>query len=206
MSKTLRDATLALAGIFQAAALVKQVAHDGYTDSEAFAASIHSLFETHPETTEAVYGGTANLQLGLKTLSEQLSTTGKRPDHEIMRYSLSVMILARKLSKHEHLMDVIVKGIERARTQAGHFGPVHDNVIANLAGIYVETVSLMQPRIIVNGAHGHLSHAQVANKVRALLLAAIRSVILWRQCGGSRWQLLFKRRMITAEATRLLGV
>src|SRR3569623_1691456 len=51
----------------------------------------------------------------------------------------------------------------------------------------------------------HLSHPDVANKVRTLLLAAIRSAVLWRQCGGNRWQLIFGRRKIIDTARALLG-
>jgi high frequency lysogenization protein len=77
--------------------------------------------------------------------------------------------------------------------------------LANLAGCYSETISTLSPRIVVLGEHGHLSNPDVANTVRALLLAAIRSAVLWRQCGGNRLQLLFGRRKLIAEAQRLLS-
>lgn len=207
MSQTLRDATLALAGVFQAATLVRDTAHEGRCDRDAYAASIESLFVTEPDTTASVYGGIGGVHFGLRALLAQLAPQDSRPDSDITRYALSTMILSRKLLRKRERMDIIVKGIERARLQGTHFDdPLHDNVIANLADIYVNTVSPLQPRIIVNGAHGHLSHAHIANRVRALLLAAIRSVVLWRQCGGTRWQLVFKRRAITTEARNLLGV
>src|SRR3569623_1381139 len=57
----------------------------------------------------------------------------------------------------------------------------------------------------VIGAQGLLSLPDVANKVRTLLLAAIRSAVLWRQCGGNRWQLIFGRRKIIDTARALLG-
>jgi len=37
-----------------------------------------------------------------------------------------------------------------------------------------------------------------------LLLAGIRATLLWRQCGGSRWKLLFFRKKIQDEAKFLL--
>jgi len=45
----------------------------------------------------------------------------------------------------------------------------------------------------------------VINKIRALLLAGIRSAMLWRQCGGSRWRFIFFRRKIQREAEFLLS-
>ena len=44
-----------------------------------------------------------------------------------------------------------------------------------------------------------------ANKVRAILLAGIRAAVLWTQCGGSRWQVLFKRSALLLETEKLLA-
>lgn len=205
MNKTTHNSTLALAGIFQACNLVKQIANDGQCAQEAFNHTIGSIFITDPETPEEVYGGLSGVRPGLTTLLAQLDA-GTKPDPDIMRYALSIMVLTRRLMKDKKRMPLVIEGIERAKSQAEHFSNTHDNVIANLAGIYVDAVSTLQPRILVNGAHGHLSHANIANKVRALLFAGIRSAVLWRQCGGNRWQLIFKRRMVAREAQRLLSV
>jgi high frequency lysogenization protein len=45
----------------------------------------------------------------------------------------------------------------------------------------------------VTGNPTYLQNTATADKVRALLLAGIRAAILWRQVGGQRWHLLFKR-------------
>jgi high frequency lysogenization protein len=57
---------------------------------------------------------------------------------------------------------------------------------------------------MVNGEHNHLSNPDNANKIRAFLLAAMRSAVLWSQCGGSRWQIMFKRKVFTTEADKIL--
>ncbi len=41
-------------------------------------------------------------------------------------------------------------------------------------------------------------------KIRALLLAGIRSSVLWRQMGGSRLQFIFSRQKIKKTAEKLL--
>jgi len=38
----------------------------------------------------------------------------------------------------------------------------------------------------------------VVSEVRAILLAAVRSAVLWRQCGGSLWDFLLRRRDLLA--------
>jgi high frequency lysogenization protein len=203
MIRSMSDATLALAGVFQAAWLVKEIAHRGSVRTELFETSIHSLFETDPPSTEAVFGGRDRLATGLRLLREQLGGGEASRDVETTKYVLAVMHLERKLVRNGRLMERLRVGIERARIQAGHFSFTHDNVVAALADLYVNTVSTLTPRIIVSGQHGHLSNPANANKVRALLLAAMRSAVLWRQNGGSRLQLVFKRRQFAGEAARL---
>ncbi|HLR87578.1 MAG TPA: DUF489 family protein, partial [Wenzhouxiangella sp.] len=40
--------------------------------------------------------------------------------------------------------------------------------------------------------------------VRAILLAGLRSAILWHQVGGRQWQLIFRRGKMLQEARSLL--
>jgi high frequency lysogenization protein len=49
-----------------------------------------------------------------------------------------------------------------------------------------------------------LSNDKNASRIRALLLAGLRSAILWRQCGGTRWSILFNRKRYENESTLLL--
>ena len=202
---SITDRTLALAGIFQAASLVQQLAEKGSADPEAFQTSIRSIFEVNPPSSEAIFGGVAGVRLGLQGLLEHLS--GKQIPHkaQIVKYAIGVLYLERQLAKKPDMLQRIGDGIERARLQSEHFSMTHSNVLANLAGCYSDTVSTLTPRIIVSGEQGHLSNPEVANAVRSLLLAAIRSAVLWRQCGGNRLQLLFGRRKLLAEAQRLLN-
>jgi high frequency lysogenization protein len=73
-----------------------------------------------------------------------------------------------------------------------------------LGQLYKDTVSQLSPRIIINGEQQHLSNENNASRIRALLLAGLRSAILWRQCGGSRLSLLFNRKRYETETHLLL--
>lgn len=203
MARTLDDATLALAGVFQSAWLVNEVALRGRVPSEPFAAVIEAIFMVDAPDTPSVYGGIARLETGLGLLVRHLG--GKPPEEEmqIVRYVLAVLHLERKLIRNRRLMGVLGAGVTRIQGQAAHFSTTHENVIAALADLYVNTVSTLTPRIIVGGEQGHLGQSANANRVRALLLAAMRSAVLWRQNGGTRLQLLFRRRQIAAAAQRL---
>ena len=203
MTANTEHGVIALAGIFQASALVNDIACHGMADSEAVEASIRSIFDTDPADTPSVYGGRAGVRRGLTTLIEQLSVAEKR-NIELTRYVISIIVLERKLSRLPAMLDAIASGISRTRQQLEHFPMLHDNIMASLADIYINTISKLTPRIIVRGEHGHLANPNNASKVRALLLAGIRAAVLWRQCGGNRWQLLLKRRQIAATAQQLV--
>lgn len=206
MSHTSEDRTLALAGVFQAAHLVQEIARKGTADSRDFEATIASLFITNPPNAAAVYGGVRGVNPGLKRLRVQLGADNSQPrDLELTRYTVAILYLERQLAKRPAMLQKIAEGIEKARTQSEHFSQTHSNVIASLAGLYSDTISNLNPRIIVSGEQGYLSNPDNANKVRALLLAAIRSAVLWRQCGGSRLQLMFGRSKMVREAGELLG-
>lgn len=203
MSQTWTDRTLALAAVFHTAALVQTIARQGTVPPSEFTILIDSIFCTDPPNTLAVYGGHAHhLKRGLTLLWEQLSGRTAR-DPEITSYIVALLHLERQLSKRPGMIEELTTGIERAKIQATHFDTTHSNVIANLAGLYAATISTLQPRILVNGEPNHLSNTENANKIRALLLAGIRAAVLWRQCGGRRWQLLFQRGSLIREARQL---
>lgn len=207
MQHTDRDRAIALAGIFQAAHLVHQVAYTGMLDQQSLETSIGSLFKIDAATPEAVFGNAGKLSLGYKSLLTQLGgsnyNTSKPRNIDITKYVISIAVLERKLAKRRDLLKKIADGIEDTQQQLEHFGMTHDNTLAKLAHIYTETISTLKPRIMVNGEHQHISNPNQANKIRALLLAGIRAAVLWRQCGGNRWQLLLKRNIVLKEIDRL---
>ena len=201
MSHAANEKILALAGIFQATRLVQNVATTNSVDEAAFETSLKSILEIDPPNTLAVYGGnTEGLTLGLKLLQEQFGEEAGKRDMELTKYIVTIMHLTGKLTKDKQMLSTLSNGIERVRAQTDHYPITHENVIAGIADIYVNTISNIKPRIIVNGEQGYLSNPDNANKVRALLLAAIRSTILWHQCGGTRLQLMFKRKFIAQNA------
>lgn len=199
-----RNRVLALTGVVNAAHLVKQLAWKGTVNQDEFATCIYSIFQTHAPTVPAVYGETRHLIPGVQELIKLLTDTKAPKDPEIARYTISLLHLERLLQKKPAMLNVIQRGIERAKNQAQHFTNTHENVIANLAGIYTDTLSTFKFRIHVSGESTHLSNHYNVNKVRATLMAGIRSAVLWRQLGGSRWQLVFGKRTLLEDANALL--
>lgn len=207
MSYQDQDRMLAFAGIYQAAALVHQLATQGKSDTDALTATLNSLFVENPETTEAVFGGFAGLTLGMRTLKTQMngSAPNEQRNMQLTQYVIGMIALENKLSKQPELVDRLFKKLSVPESQRKHFGLLHDNTLAGIALIYTDIVSQMHPKIMVRGSHGYLSQPAIANRIRAVLLAGIRSAFLWKQVGGSRWQLLFKRASYLRAADHCLA-
>ena len=196
--------TLALAGVFQAAFLVKQLAWKGIINNEDLSTCVHSVFETNPAKVMDVYGETRNLTNGLQALINLFSDSKSTKDQEIARYTLSLLHLERLLIKKPAIISILQRGVERAKSQANHFGPTHENVIANLASVYTDTLSTFKFRIHVSGESTYLSNNNTINKVRVILLAGVRSAVLWRQLEGSRLQLVFGKKALVQDAKYIL--
>ena len=145
------------------------------------------------------------MRLGLQTLIDQMGSVDKNRDMELTRYMVMILHLEHKLSKNRTMLAEIRKGIDLANSQAEYFNLSHTNVIASLANLYQNTISTLQPRIMVTGKPEILSDTENANLIRALLLAAIRSAVAWHQCGGGRLQLMFQRKRIVSVANDLLA-
>lgn len=204
MSGSLNDQTIALAGVCQAANLVQQIAHNGQCSEASLETCIRSLFATDPATTLDVYGGDLpDIREGLVTLASILSQQSKQQDIEVLRYVLNLIHLESKLNRRSDMLDVIGSRIDQARHTASHFGYTHSNLISNLASVYADTISTFRLRIQVSGNPAVLQRDENAAKVRALLLAGIRSAVLWRQTGGRRWQLIFNRKKVIENARHL---
>ncbi len=195
MAKNYYDITLALAGVCQAARLVQQLAHQGHCDSDALHVSLNSIIDLDPESTLAVFGGSeANLRLGLETLLGVLNTSSRQGlNAELTRYTLSLMVLERKLAASKGAMDTLGNRIAGLHRQLEHFDLQSETLLSAMAGIYVDVISPLGPRIQVTGSPAVLQSPQVQAKVRSALLAGIRAAVLWHQVGGGRLQLMFSR-------------
>lgn len=196
--------TLALAGVFRAAALVNILANEGAISTEELRISIESIFDTDPEDVVHVFGEINNLSLGFQTLLNQLGKDSQHRDMDIARYVVSMLFLERQLMKNPAMLETLSTGVELASRQSEHFSTTHENVIANLADLYTRTISEIGPRIMVNGEQSYLETTAISNKIRTVLLAGIRSAVLWQQLGGRRWHIIFNRRRYLKHAENYL--
>ncbi|MBI3561482.1 MAG: high frequency lysogenization protein HflD [Gammaproteobacteria bacterium] len=201
--KNLHDKTLALAGVFQATALVHQIATQGQCDDADMSIAVRSILMLDPPTTLAVFGSETNLQRGLHTLVVQLGDSNQARTLQIARYVITLLHLERKLASQPGVKQTLRERLARCQQQVELYGATHDNVLANLADIYAATISQLPPKLIVIGNESHLTHPKLTARIRTQLLAGIRAAVLWTQVGGNRWQILWNRKAIVQHAREL---
>jgi high frequency lysogenization protein len=199
-SKPTSEQAIALAAVFHCCELVSQLANNGEASSEDMAMCMGALLNQNPDSLSQLYGPVSGLTLGMKAM-QRLFNDGNQGQTEIMRYVISILYLARKLSSDKNMLNKIASGIENAERQAQHFSITHDNVYANIASLYQDTVSTLRLRIQVSGSSGFLQQPAVASRIRCLLFAAIRSAFLWQQLGGKRIHLAFYRKRLAGLLT-----
>lgn len=196
MTTQWHNQVIALAGLVQAISTMDELARTGYLRTPAFETAVNSLFELTSDTAESVFGSVNNLQQGVEILIALLSNPRDHRLTSVAGYCLGIFHLQKRFIKNSAMVRTVSGRLEKARHQVQHFGPTHDNVIANLAEIYQTTISTFPFRIQVVGEQQYLQQQRVANQVRTLLLAAIRAATLWRQMGGSRWSMLWHKKKL----------
>ena len=202
----IQNQSLALAGVFQAATLVNMLSINGKLDQRALDCSYHSLFTF--ESTEAmeIFGGLENLQVGMNTLNDQLSGQEGFIDKSVAYYVLSMLKIASRLKSNNKMASQIFNSLQSIQTLATEFEQNNDNIYKKIDGLYQDTISHLRPRIMVQGDQNYLTNDYNARKIRVLLLAGIRSAVLWHQLGGKKWYLLiFRKRFLRSIQGFLLS-
>ncbi len=197
-SKPTHEQAVALAAVFQACHLVDQLANTGGASSQEVKVSMAALLNQSPQSIEDLYGSEQALETGMNAmtllLDEYQGTELFAPITLV--YTLSVLSIERQLNSRPVMLKAVAEGIENANRQALHFSVVHDNVLANIASLYQQTLSTLRQRIQVKGNAMYLQQPGVAERIRCMLFAAVRSAHLWRQLGGKRYHLVLYRKAL----------
>ncbi|KRG78897.1 lysogenization protein HflD [Stenotrophomonas ginsengisoli] len=203
MSLTIDDRILALAGMAQALQQVRRIADTGQSDSRVVATAINSVLRIDAPSVEAVYGERQAVAPGLRLLHNQFS--GQNQDKALGKLALAVLQVERRFAATPACMQAVAKGIAPIAQQAERLGDAaHPDVMAAVGALYADTLSQLRPRVMVQGNPHYLAQAGVVAEIRALLLAAVRSAMLWRQAGGNYWDFLFFRARMIAAVERAL--
>jgi high frequency lysogenization protein len=191
-----KDQTIALTGLYQSLALVQNIAWEGDTNHSCMIPTIESILKLNPDQFIDVYGSTNNLQLGIQTLKSALQNKSEKHAVERTRYAINLMYLASKFATNPTAFSALGSQIERVSNQYESVADSFDDITQDLGELYREHISPLGPKVIIEGDPVYLKMGQNASKIRALLLAGIRSIVLWKQAGGKRWTLLLGRKSL----------
>lgn len=195
---------LAFAAMCQCAQLVHNIARTGTIDKQQWQVCVNSLVITDPDNATDIYGSSADLFLGFKTLISQLSDNDAR-SMEVTKYVAGLIALERKLMKSPKSLAMMSQRVDQVKRQLHHFTVDDPAVIANFASIYSDIISPLGSKIQISGVPEQLQQKIVQEKIRALLLAGVRAAVLWRQMGGKRRHLLLARKELVKNAQQQLN-
>lgn len=185
---------LALAGMAQALKQVRRVAETGQADASVLSTALDSVFRIDATSPADVYGGRDAVVPGLMLLRDYFGNQGSDP--LLPKLGLAVVQLERRFIQDSVVSGEVHHGILEIKPKADELGHTHPEVLAALGALYADTVSHLRPKVMVQGNPHYLGQANVVAEIRAVLLASLRSAVLWRQMGGSLWDFLLRRQQM----------
>ena len=199
-----RNITLSLAGVFQAAQQVNNLATIGQADDRIIEPLIASLLKLDADSCEDVYGNTSNLKPGLRLIDAQLRVGASGKSANLGRYVASMLNIERQLNRSPEMQSVIATRIVQIKRLNSDVSLTDESIIHPIAELYKDTISTLQLRIQVVGDQKILEQSEIQDKVRCCLFCGLRSAVLWRQVGGKRRQLILNRKQLIRSAEDLL--
>lgn len=206
--------TIALAALFQACQQIQRVAYTGYMDDHAAACLLKALIVTDPQTVEDIYNP-GQLLTGFKQLIESFGSSASDKTSqtiEITRNALKVISLEANIERNSKVYNRMGSEIDRLKEVMIQDNPdfmsaepstvLTPENLKEFSSIYQSLISPNFDKLIIYGEERFLRESENQEKIRSLLLAAIRAVVLWRQVGGRRRFLIFRRKAILACARK----
>lgn len=200
--------TVALSAMTQCAQLVVSLATTGKADKAQMAACLDTLFVLNPDNTGQIYPNLSLFNSGLTAVERSLGPNGMQELGEAVPYVLGMTVLQQQLGKKKSMQDLVRRRLPLLNKSSeilpeDNDDPLARHDIVGLARLYQDTISKLSYRIHVKGDIECLKQQAVADQIRALLLAGIRSAMLWQQLGGRRWHLFFYKKRIRESAIRV---
>lgn len=218
----------ALAGLCQAAACVQQLAHRGQvTPAEAINPLVSSVLAINAASIENIYATDTNysiaanhnadhntdqhstnpghnpLHIGLQIFINQFAGKGAK-DQQQVELVINMLRLERILNGNSKALNELAAGLTQVARQKNDFNVANYRIMENLAGLYSGIIGPLARPILVKGKPDMLKQQAIQNQIRTLLLAGIRSAVLWRQVGGKKRHILFHRSAMVQAAKSLL--
>lgn len=212
----IKGETMALGALFQCCGQITRVASTGYFDELAASCVLRAMLVTDPKTLEDIYDP-PQLATGLRLMLEALGNSPGDKTREIIditKIAFKIIALELSIERSAGVFARMGGEIDRIRALAGQEDPnctapdcrivLKQDYVREYAVLYQSLISPNFTKLIIYGEAAVLSRTENQEKIRALILAGIRAALLWRQEGGRRRWLFFRRKAILDYARNLL--
>ena len=184
-----------LAALYQSCNAISRIAWEGKYDNEEFSPLIKSILDVNSDDPLSIYEEPTLLKSGFEFLKKQVIDDIFTRSSETRRYISSIKNLVRRIDTSNIIDDQFRKNIDRLNEIKRE--KTIDDLVLEIGQLYIDTFSKVEPRIVISGDNQYLKVDLNAARIRTALMAAIRSVYLWKSCNGSDFKFfLFKKRYI----------
>ena len=187
---------ISLSALLHSSYLVNKISTTGQNCSNEAEMLIRSIYTTDTFEAKSIYKNYNELHDGYVILKKILTRNTDIPLITMQKYALNMILIQKNINKINDLKYLIRKKIDNYQENSMMATNLGD-LITYTEEIYVECIGIIRPRVVVSGKKEYLE--ENSSLIRALLLSGIRAAFLWDYYGGSKWQLMFRRKEILSK-------
>ena len=183
---------------------VQQIAWKAHYDYPTIDLCLNSLFARNPDTYSEIFGSVNQLRPGLILLRTSFTDKHDKQALERARYMVNLMMISKTFKENNALGKQVGTTLSLLDEAANHLSDQRDYVIERIAQLYQNTISPLNPRVIVYGDPQILKDDANAAAIRAMLFAGLRCALLWYQAGGNQLNLLIGKSKYLSSINQML--
>ena len=154
---------------------------------------LKSIYVKNTFNAKDIYVDSKYLLNGYNLLKQILSGKNDISLITMQKYALNIILIQKNINKISDLEDLIRKKIDNYQENSMMATNLNELVMYS-EEIYKEYIGIIRPRVVISGKKEYLE--KNSSIIRALLLSGIRASFLWDYHGGTKWQLMFRRKEI----------
>ena len=200
---TIDKQLFSLAALYQSCSAISKIAWKGQYDEDEFLPLVKSILNANSDNPLTIYQEPILLKPGFQFLKKQVIDDIFTRSSETRRYISSIKDLVKRIDASniidEQFRDRInlLNEIEHEKTT--------DDIVLEIGQLYKDTFSQLEPRIVISGDNQYLQENLNAARIRTALMAAIRSVYLWKSSKGSDFKFLLFRKRYVRRIREIIG-
>ena len=205
MSQQFKDILLPLAVACGALEQVYAISYKGKFNENLFNDLLQTVFKMQVDSPYELYKADNLLSVSLKSLHNVFSFENEH-SFTIIKNLFSLINLEIRLGSDKSALSRLAYKINLLSSKASTSPDAELSELAHdFADIYTSVISPLGPKIIILGKASFLNSTTNSSKIRALLLASVRSLAYWDQLGGSRFDFFFRRKKMLILSQEMIN-